>query len=193
VRPQDFDPRRLTVFGRGRDGVFASVPDLLLRLNGQRSPSSTCSADRLAALRRLAAGLHDAIGELFASVQETRRSAADRSASRRKSTDPRLIALAERCCDLHAAAACLGLWLYNRDYLDEAFAEGAWLASALARPVLHRFETGQLTPLATTQLIDRLRLQQEGNHFFSVLPIRQAAYGSVEQRRHSDSSIPIER
>jgi hypothetical protein len=65
--------------------------------------------------------------------------------------------------------------------LDAAFAEGSWLESALARPVLHRFETGDLTTEAAARLVDRMQTQQTTAQFFSVLPIRQAAPGSLQR------------
>jgi hypothetical protein len=182
VRPKDFEPQGMTVFGRGRDAVFASLPALRLQLD-RLTPSPGCSAERLAALRELAAGLHKGIGELFESVRYVRQEGGRQPAPPGKSTPASLVRLAERCCDLHAAVTCLGLWLFNRDYLDETFASGEWLECALARASLHQFETGQLTPSAASHLIHRMEVQQAAGLFFSVLPIRQAEPGSAQACR----------
>jgi alkylation response protein AidB-like acyl-CoA dehydrogenase len=44
---------------------------------------------------------------------------------------------AQRYCALHAAAACLHSWIWNRNNTSSFFARGRWLAPALAR-IFHR-------------------------------------------------------
>ncbi|MPZ28224.1 MAG: peptide synthetase [Micromonosporaceae bacterium] len=194
----DFDPTRVEVFGRGRDATFASLPALRARLEGL-APSPECGDERLAALRGLAARLQRDVDSLFARAGEARR-APDGAAgparapsstmatsttwatSSTKTTSPRLIRLAEECCDLHAKVACLGMWLFNRDHLDVFFAGGEWLEAALGRPSGHRFDVGDLSPPAASRLVARLDAQRDNREFFSIVPIRQAAPGSRERR-----------
>jgi hypothetical protein len=186
------------VFGRGRDATFASLPVLLSRLD-TLEPSPGCDGERLAALRSLAAQLQRDIDDLFARVQEARQVPAaapqpsgpaqpsPQPSGSAKTTSPRLMRLAEECCALHAKVACLGIWLFNRDHLDDFFADGAWLAAALARKQVHQYELGDLTPSATAQLFARLNAQREGNEFFSIRSIRQAASGAPEM---SPDAVP---
>ena len=183
VRPRDFSPERIAVFGRGKNAVFASLPDLRSRLDAL-GPSLGCSVERLATLRMLAADLQRDIDELFASVDGVRQASLEvangRPPASAKITSPQLIRLAERCCALHSQVACLGMWLFNRDHLDVFFADGEWLEAALARKHGHQFDVGDLSSSTTFHLFARLRAQQAAQEFFSILPIRQAARGSAE-------------
>jgi alkylation response protein AidB-like acyl-CoA dehydrogenase len=178
----EFEPERVSVFGRGRDAVFASLPALLDLLAAAR-PAGGCDAVRLGALRVLAAGLADEVGALFARLGEAREwstaQAAQPSASA-KSTPPRLLRLAEQACALHAKVSALGVWLHNRDHLGGFFADGEWLEVALARERVHRFEIGDLEPAAAHRLFARMSEQLAAREFFSIRTVRQATADAPE-------------
>jgi hypothetical protein len=89
-------------------------------------------------------------------------------------------ALAETYCALHTAIACLGVWLFNRDYLGEFFADGAWLLAALRRLGVSRFETGSLAPETADALCRQMLAQRRDGHLFSLLSIRLATEGQRE-------------
>ncbi|MGW0820130.1 acyl-CoA dehydrogenase family protein [Streptomyces sp. NPDC002845] len=177
-----FRPARVSVFGRGRDATFASLPALISRL-AELSPSAGCDEDRIAVLRARAEGLRQDLDALFERVHEARRwSAAQtkRSSASAKTTSPRLMRLAEELCALHAKVAALGIWLYNRDHLDEFFADGEWLQAALAREQIHQYEVGDLEPPTAWKLFDRMNSQRGNNEFFSIRTVRQAGPGAHE-------------
>ncbi|MFJ8538322.1 acyl-CoA dehydrogenase family protein [Streptomyces sp. NPDC093591] len=177
-----FHPARVSVFGRGRDAVLASLPALIDHLAGL-TPTAGCDAERLAALRAGAEALRQRLDTLFRRVDEERRSPdrrTDRSPASAKTTSPRLMRLAEELCALHAAVAALGVWLHNRDHLDAFFADGAWLHAALGREQIHEYRIGDLDPAIARQLFDRMNAQRENNEFFSIRTVRQARPGAPE-------------
>jgi alkylation response protein AidB-like acyl-CoA dehydrogenase len=177
-----FEPARSSVFGRGRDATFASLPALLARLDGL-GPDDGCDADRLAALRAGAEELRQRVEELFAATGRAREWVAAQNAQptgSAKNTPPRLMRLAEQACALHTEVAAVGVWLYNRDHLGGFVAAGEWLQVALARPQAHVYETGDLAPATARSLFTRLTEQRNAHESFSVRTVRHAAPGARE-------------
>ncbi|HEX3783257.1 MAG TPA: acyl-CoA dehydrogenase [Pseudonocardiaceae bacterium] len=183
-----FEPHRVSVFGRGRDATFASLP-ALIDLLGTLSPSGGCDEQRLTLLRGQAEQLRFELTTLFLRVREIRRSSVERVGTATptsrppgstKATPPALLRVAEELCALHVKVAALGIWLFNRDHLDGFVADGAWLAAALARGQVHQHRLGDLDPSMASTLVDRMRLQRANNKFFSVLDVRMAASGTRE-------------
>lgn len=175
VTQPDFDPHRFDLFGRGRDAVPASLPHLLARLD-ETAARAECPADRLAALRSGARALADRLAMLDAAA------IAD-PPKRGERMPPQQFALAEAYCAVHAAIACLGIWLYNRDHLGKFFAEGIWLLAALRRNGAAHFETGSLDAATREALVDRLLEQYRQHRLFSLLPLRLAGPGQAEGSR----------
>lgn len=188
-----FDPARVSVFGRGRDATFASLPALISRL-AELSPSAGCDADRLAVLRVRAEELQQDLDALFQRVHEVRRWSASEAAQpsrSTKTTPPRLMRLAEELCALHAKVAALGVWLYNRDHLGRFFADGEWLQAALARDQVHQYEVGDLEPPTARKLFDRMNSQRDDNEFFSLRTVRQAKPGAREASPDHESAVAL--
>ncbi|MFE2532710.1 acyl-CoA dehydrogenase family protein [Streptomyces sp. NPDC059371] len=186
----DFEPHRVSVFGRGRDATFASLPALITRL-AELSPSAGCDADRLDVLRGRAEELRRELDALLARVHEVRQSSAGPAAqptASAKSTPPRLIRVAEELSALHAKVAALGVWLFNRDHLDEFFADGEWLQAALARHHVHQYETGDLDPETAHRLFAQLNSQYATDEFFSIRRMRMAAPGAREAGQGHESN-----
>ncbi|MEU2777165.1 acyl-CoA dehydrogenase, partial [Streptomyces sp. NPDC007162] len=186
-----FDPARVSVFGRGRDATFASLPALIGRL-AEVAPSEGCPEPRLAVLRERADGLRRDLDALYRRVHEIRRSPAARTpqpSETAKTTSPRLIRVAGELCSLHAKIAALGVWLHNRDHLDAFFADGAWLEAALAREEIHRYEPGDLDPAAARQLLARMTAQRDGNELFSLRTVRLAAPGTPQAGRATEPAV----
>ncbi|MFG2375586.1 acyl-CoA dehydrogenase family protein [Streptomyces sp. NPDC048504] len=185
-----FEPHRVSVFGRGRDATFASLPALIARL-GELTASDGCDEDRLTALRGQAEELRLELDALLARVTEIRRSTAglpSEPTASSKSTAPRLIRVAEELCSLHAKVAALGVWLFNRDHLDAFFADGEWLRAALARRQVHQYEVGDLEQATARRLFTRMDSQRADHEFFSVRPVRMAEPGAREAGRDDAES-----
>lgn len=175
-----FEPERVTVFGRGRDATFASLPALIDRL-AEVAASGNCDEERIAVLREQAKQVQQDLGELFDHVDEIRRTSArseTQESASAKTTSPRLMRVAEELGSLHAKVAALGVWLYNRDHLDEFFADGEWLETALSRKQIHQYEVGDLDVPTARRFVTRMNRQLHDNEFFSLRTIRQARPGS---------------
>ncbi|UXX95493.1 acyl-CoA dehydrogenase [Streptomyces sp. AD2-2] len=185
-----FEPHRVSVFGRGRDATFASLPALIERL-AELEPSDGLDDDRLTALRAQAEDLRLELDELLARVTEIRRSTAGQpspTTKTSKSTAPRLIRVAEELSSLHAKVAALGVWLFNRDHLDAFFADGEWLHAALERRQVHQYEVGDLEQTTARRLFTRMNTQRADHEFFSVRTVRMAAPGARETGRDDAAS-----
>lgn len=185
-----FEPALGSVFGRGRDAVFASLPALISHLAGL-SPSADCDANRLAVLRTQAEQLRQEVEALFERVSRVRERQAAQAvhpSASTKTTSPQLIRLAEEFCAVHAKVSALGMWLFNRDHLGRFFAEGVWLQAALARRQVHQYEVGDLEPSTARKLIARMNSQRADNEFFSIRTVRQAAPGTREAGPDQESA-----
>jgi alkylation response protein AidB-like acyl-CoA dehydrogenase len=160
-----FAPEKLSLTARGRNDVLQGirlVPSRLRELEGQ----GDVDAATLAELSELARRVTEEIGTLQRSVKEL---SADNAAALDKS--PEVVELSKQYCFLNAAAACLQIWIYNRDRLDEFFARGEWLVLCLDR-LLKVFASPVAPtprPHAANVAQGLLRLYQE-NRMFSIIP-----------------------
>jgi alkylation response protein AidB-like acyl-CoA dehydrogenase len=163
---------QLDLFGRGRDAVTESLPDLIKRL--QSMPDDALSSNEvLPQLRAQALALQ---AELTALEDDVLANPPQRGA--RNTTAQ--FARAERFCALHSAIACLGIWLFNRHYLGSFFADGRWLLAALMRRGDPGFRTGSLSTGHTDALAAQLLHQFNAQQMFSLLPWKLAERNSAE-------------
>jgi hypothetical protein len=80
--------------------------------------------------------------------------------------------LSKRYCRLHSAAACVRMWIHNRDSLGQFFAEGKWLVAGLER-LMSEFEPDrklEAMPYQEEIAEELVRLYQE-NLLFSIIPV----------------------
>jgi alkylation response protein AidB-like acyl-CoA dehydrogenase len=152
----------LALSASGRDLVVRSLRGSVTRLQALEDVGSGTRA----ALVRQASHLLEEVGALrgaLAALEDREGLGVGRS--------PGLFHLARRYCAIHAAAASLGLWLHNREALEEDFRRGDWLV-----PCLDRVAPGVAEPSAQ-QLEATLRrletLSQQGR-LFSAVPFRLA-------------------
>jgi alkylation response protein AidB-like acyl-CoA dehydrogenase len=174
-----FSPERLELFGRGRDAVLMGLPQLVAMLEGL-AVTTACRIDELGALHALvepSRRLIDELREIDADVLALHESATD-------TRDPRLFRLAERYCNLHAAAACLGIWLFNRDRASAFFKAGDWLLAILQRRGCALFTVGHLNGPLREALVVQLLTQHSGDSLFSVFDVPIAPRGSSEAAMH---------
>jgi hypothetical protein len=84
---------------------------------------------------------------------------------------------AQRYCALHAAAACLHAWIWNRTNSSSFFARGAWLVPALARILEKHLDIhhDDVIDASRPELLQELRKLHRDNCMFSV---SAAALGS---------------
>lgn len=162
-----FDGRRLDLFSRGRDDVMQGFGEAVATLH-ELSADGHVDEAVLAALRQLARRCVGELRDFDAEVEAG-------IAAGLHPQSPALFRLAQRYCVLHAAAACLQMWLHNRTRLDDFFAGGAWLLLALDRLL------NQLTPLPESpsqtqreRVAQRLAALFEHGRLFSIVPLALA-------------------
>ena len=123
----ELDPAGLGLSNRGRDDLTQSLPAARAWLEHLRATHDGDPA-LLDDLATLTAALLEA-----QAAQVTLRAAGEARYGRQFTKSPAIFELAKRHCALHAAAACLQMWRYNRTRLGGWFGAGEWLALALER------------------------------------------------------------
>jgi hypothetical protein len=155
---------RLALSARGHDLVVQSLRHSAERL--KRLGDAGVSCDVAIALARQTSHLLEEVGGLLAAVT---RLEAEQGIQLGRSVG--LFALARRYCSIFVAAACLGLWLHNRESLEPCLRGGEWLVVCLSRTVPAALEplddhvTGAARAMET--LFRRRRL-------FSIVPFQLA-------------------
>jgi alkylation response protein AidB-like acyl-CoA dehydrogenase len=163
----EFAGSRLTLFNRGQDDVLQGLPIAVEQLGGL---NATVGLDP-GVLQRIVTLANDLVEQLQVedqSVQEVT-SSGDRTVYR----SPAMFELAKRYCTLHAAAACLQLWLYNRATLGDFFASGEWLVLALDRLLaVLRPRRDPLPPSFVTAVAGEAVRLFEHDKAFSIVPFQ---------------------
>jgi len=166
----EFEPRKLQLFNRGCNDLLQGIDCGLARLS-RLSSEPGLDAGVLRTICRLAASVKD---ELNSQHQDLEGLAARYGAAFSKSAE--LFEVAKSYCRLHAAAACLQMWLCNRHSLGEFFAGGEWLALSLER--LLRGSKSGVRPFSTQTRADGVAREllelYEGRRLFSLIPVQLA-------------------
>lgn len=164
-----FEASRLTLFNRGRDDVLQGLSLAMAQLAELQGEPEIDPA-LLAALLGLTQA---ALDQLQGVEQRVEKVLAVEGQMAHKS--PAMFDLAKQYCTLHAGAACLQLWLYNRKSLGDFFAKGEWLALALDR-LLASVQPRQAAPSSVwiDALIDEVVRLDEQGRAFSVVPFQLA-------------------
>lgn len=162
-----FEPENLELFNRGRDDALNGVEIALSRLHALKTNSGV-AADVLENLISLACEL---IKEIEAHDQSLIGCAKKDGRSFDKS--PEIFEFAKKHCILHAAAACLQMWLRNREALGEFFARGEWLVLCLERLManFHPSRRSRASVYAAT-VAGELVLRYQENKLFSIIPLQ---------------------
>lgn len=166
----------LDLFNRGRDAVMDSLPALLTKLDALVA-GNNLGADTLSELMRLTAQLKDELATLKDQIL-------GEPARRGERNSARQFSFAERYCEIHAAIATLGVWLYNRHVLGEFFAQGLWLQAALVRGGRAEFKCGELDSTLIAALHEQCEFQRSHQQMFSLLPWPLATRGLAETLPH---------
>jgi hypothetical protein len=104
---------------------------------------------------------------------------------------PEVFDLAKQYCVMHVAAACVHMWLHNRNHLGDFFANGEWLALSLRKLMLTfrpaKALPGRIDDRAVTQELIRLYNQDK---MFSIVPFQLAK--STQQETTNDASPKLQ-
>lgn len=167
-----FDASRLSLTNRGQDDVFSGLETAVARLKELD--------DEAPALREIIE-LSEA---LLAEIETGNRALTDLISREGYSfsTAPEAFELARRYITLHAGAACLYLWLHNRNELDEFFARGEWLALCLNR-ILTSFQPWRSAPPQhfVENIVRQMKKLYEEDRLFSLIPLQLARTESLVQ------------
>src|SRR5215213_6057656 len=167
---RDFDPAGLTLHNHGRDAIVQGLRISSERLTELKSKPEI-DAEVLEAITRLTRHLIEEVGTQEAALQKI----LSRD-SHMRGKSPELFDLAKNYSALFAGAACVHMWLHNRESFGDYFARGEWLALALERihqrlgghdnqGIEARYEVGAAAEL------ERLHAEQR---LFSFLPFQLA-------------------
>jgi hypothetical protein len=166
-------PEKLSLTSRGYNDVLNGiqlVPVQLQNLEGQSGLEPATIGEISDLMGRVIAEsgeLHRRLREITAG-QAGNRGALDKS--------PEIVELAKRYCSLNAAAACVQIWIYNRERFSDFFARGEWLVLCLGR-LMKAFDSRTTVtprPYTANVALELLRLYRE-NRMFSLIPFKLAS------------------
>ncbi|GLV53337.1 acyl-CoA dehydrogenase [Dictyobacter sp. S3.2.2.5] len=124
---QRFDAKHLELFNHGQDDIMQGLEPTLKALQSLK-PEGAVTREVLERIIELAKDVLTQVhaqDELLLELAQTYGQALNQS--------PRLYELAKDQVTLHAASACLQIWLHNHKLLGEFFASGEWLVFSLHR------------------------------------------------------------
>lgn len=175
-----FRPEKLSLTTRGRNDVLNGiqlVPVQLQNLEGQSGLEPATVGEISELVDRVTAETE----ELHRRLRELTAGKAGNGSTLDKSTE--IVELAKRYCSLNAAAACVQIWIYNRERFDQFFAKGEWLVLCLGR-LMKAFDSRTTVtprPYTTNVALELLRLYHE-NRMFSLIPFKLASTVIPQQR-----------
>ncbi|MEG3438241.1 acyl-CoA dehydrogenase family protein [Pannus brasiliensis CCIBt3594] len=180
-----FEPTKLELFGRGCDDTLQGLE---IALDGLESVKLSGEVDAGVIEHLLNLG-NLVLEELNAHDEQIGLSKFEYGHDQ----SPELFEIAKRYCTLHAAAACLHTWLYNRSILGDFFARGEWLVLALhrllrtLRPMPYTISEEYVEKVA----LELLKLYRENRHF-SIVPFQLAPSKTTEDNIHAGSELQLQ-
>jgi alkylation response protein AidB-like acyl-CoA dehydrogenase len=120
-----FTPEKLELFGRGADDVLQGLEIALQQLEELRNTAEINP--------ELSSHLISLGNMVLTELNEHDHLISQSNFEFGHNQTPEMFEIAKKYCTLHTAASCLLMWLYNRQNLDEFFAQGEWLVLAIHR------------------------------------------------------------
>ncbi|TAE59140.1 MAG: acyl-CoA dehydrogenase [Nostocales cyanobacterium] len=179
----NFDGKKLELVNRGGDDVLQGLELAIASLEKLKSDSNL-NPDTLYQIITLTGIVREELSNLDEEIT-------DSNFQFGHEQDPEFFDMARNYCVLHAAAACVYTWIYNRDHLGEFFANGEWLALSLRRLMLNlrpsKALPGRIDDSGVTQ--EMIRLYNE-DKMFSLFPFQLAK--SQTQENTTDTSPKLQ-
>jgi alkylation response protein AidB-like acyl-CoA dehydrogenase len=180
-----FEPKQLELFGRGADDGLQGLEITLQQLQdlGEESEVDGDLLNKLLALGNMVLEELNTHDELIANSKFEY--GHDQS--------PELFEMAQKYCTLHAAAACLHMWVHNRTILGDFFAKGEWLVLCLhkllrtLRPLPYFISEAYIESVAQELLI--LYSQDK---LFSIVPFQLAQSKTQEDEINANSEFQLQ-
>lgn len=177
-----FEPQKLELFGRGMDDCLQGLEIAISQIEDLKQGNQV-DADVLEKLSYLS---NMVLEELNAHDEQIANSKFEYGHDQ----SPELFEIARKYCVLHAAAACLHTWIYNRQSLGEFFSKGEWLVLALHR-LLRPWKS---LPYSISEFYgeniaqELLKLHKE-DKLFSIVPFQLAQSHKNEEKTYATSGL----
>ena len=167
-----FAPNQLELISRGADDVIQGLEYALTSL-AALAPSPNLGADVLTCLKQQY--------QQFLNVLDKQDEAlASGSFEHGHDQSFESFEAAKQYCYIHAAAACLHMWLYNRHQLGEFFAAGKWLVLCAERLLAQLTPERPAVPLAYYDTVAAELLQlHAADKMFSIVPFQLSKQAPV--------------
>ena len=165
-----FTPEKLELFSRGKDDVLQGLPLALKQLQALKSEADVNPAVLAQVIHFTTAVLEELDAQDQQWAQATFEYGHDQS--------PEAFELVQQYCVLHAAAACVHMWIYNRTSLGRFFGQGEWLVLCLRRLLqpLRRLQDIAPRSYIDNVAVELLRLYEQ-KRLFSIAPFQLAQAG----------------
>ncbi|MEL6940166.1 MAG: acyl-CoA dehydrogenase family protein [Cyanobacteria bacterium J06598_1] len=166
-----FDPNRLELISRGADDVMQGLEGTIAKLTSLKSADD--ASPGAAVLSRVLELAGVILEELDAQDELITQSAFEHGHDQSFES----FELAKQYCRLHAAIACILMWIHNRNNaeLGEFFAKGEWLVLSLHRLLSHFRMTLSAPPAAYYENVAQELLQlHKADKMFSIVPFQLA-------------------
>ncbi len=174
-----FEPEKLEITGRGADDTLQGLEIALEQLKGLKNANiEPLVLEQITTLTEC----------ILEEVNAHDRQIANSAFEFGHDQSPELFEIAKKYCALHAATACVQMWIYNRELLGEFFGSGEWLVLSLNRllqPFGHSQKVDQSYQEKVTQ--EMLKLYNE-NKAFSIVPFQLAKTQKQENITNATTS-----
>lgn len=175
-----FQPEKLEIVGRGADDTLQGLEIALEQLKALKTANINTKV-----LEQITTLTECILEEVNTHDQKVSNSAFEFGHDQ----SPELFDIAKRYCALHAATACVQMWINNRELLGEFFASGEWLVLSLNR-LLQPFGHSEKVDISYQEKVtqEMLKLYQE-NKAFSIVPFQLAQTQKQENIKNASSEL----
>jgi alkylation response protein AidB-like acyl-CoA dehydrogenase len=162
-----FAPQQLELISRGADDVLHGLEPALEQLEALKGEATVDQA-LLALLREQGTLLLKVLNDQDADI-------ANSAFEHGHDQSFESFEQAKHYCRLHAATACLHMWLHNREQLGDFFAQGQWLVLCIERLLAQLVPQRPAIPAHyyETVAVELLKLHRE-DKMFSIVPFQLA-------------------
>jgi alkylation response protein AidB-like acyl-CoA dehydrogenase len=170
-----FNAENLEIFNHGQDDILQGL-ELVLKALQTLKTATRPRPDVLEAIIELTSEVAKCV-----QGQDERLVALTHKYGHALNSSSEIYELAKYHCTLHAASACIHMWIHNREHLDEFFAGGEWLVVALNRLLknLQVFEYS-IPDSFIENVANQLVKLSENNQLYSILPFQLHRIESVK-------------
>ncbi|NES69935.1 MAG: acyl-CoA dehydrogenase, partial [Okeania sp. SIO2D1] len=176
----NFDPTKLALFGRGADDALQGLELSLQKLEALKGATEVKQEvlENIITLAHKVKEENDALHEIFANS----------SFEFGHDQTPESFELAKKYCTLHAASACIHMWVYNYQTLDSFFTQGEWLVLALNRLLKpYRPQEELILPDYVENVAQQLVKLYKEDKMFSIVPFQLAQTKPQENKQDATS------